>query len=300
MYSRAITVRILLDSRDLINVTQNGRGATVPELDAYLRAGNHELVLCFSTIRELCGPIGAGRSFLEVRSLLQSLETLPVVYLREVSILGIELEAAVNAFVAGTVYRDPEPYVRRWDHTLMSRPGERQPQEDDVVGLRLDDLVFLIKLTRPDIFAPPQQHLPTLQTIIANGRTQLRAGQAPAERHFISSLQRHAATHRVELPQGREDEFARWVYSNPNRCPGARLNHEILRSITQNYGDRPEVGDFTDLALTMAIPYVDCATLDARMRGYCAQASEKMLRFGAANDYAARVYEDVADIIRRV
>ena len=293
-------MRILLDSRDLINVTQNGRGATVPELDAYLRAGNHQLVLCFSTVRELCGPIGAGRSFLEVRPLLQSLETLPVVYLREVSILGIELEAAVNAFVAGTEYRDPNPYVRRWDHTLMAGPGERRPQENNVVGLRLDDLVFLIKVTRPDIFSPPQQHLPTLQTIIANDRVQLRAGQAPAKQHFVSSLQRHAASHRVALPQGRGDEFARWVYSNPNRCPGARLNHEIFRSITQNYGDKPEVGDFTDLALTTAIPYVDCATLDARMRGYCAQASRKMLKLGATNDYAARVYEDVADIIRRV
>lgn len=34
-----------------------------------------------------------------MRALLQSLETLPVVYVREVSIFGIELEAAVNAFV---------------------------------------------------------------------------------------------------------------------------------------------------------------------------------------------------------
>jgi hypothetical protein len=187
VYGRALTVRILLDSRDLINVTQNGRGTTVPELDAYLRAGNHQLVLCFSTVRELCGPIGAGRSFLEVRPLLQSLETLPVVYLREVSILGCELEAAVNAFIGGTEYRDPNPYVRRWDHTLTAGPGERRPQENNVVGLRLDDLVFLIKVTRPDIFSPPQQHLPTLQTIIANDRIRLRAGQAPAKRHFISS-----------------------------------------------------------------------------------------------------------------
>lgn len=48
-----------------------------------------------------------------MRALLQSLETLPVVYVREVSIFGIELEAAVNAFVAGTEYCDPSPYVRR-------------------------------------------------------------------------------------------------------------------------------------------------------------------------------------------
>lgn len=293
-------MRILLDSRDLINVTQNGRGATVPELDAYLRAGNHQLVLCFSTIRELCGPIGAGRSFLEVRALLQSLETLPVVYVREVSIFGIELEAAVNAFVAGTEYCDPSPYVRRWDHTLTSAPGERQAQEDNLVGLRLDDLVFLINLTRPDVFAPPRQHLPTLQNIVANDRALLRAGNSPAQQHFIASLNRHAASHRVRLPEQQEDEFARWVYANANRCPGLRLNHELFRSITQNYGDLPEVGDFTDFALIATIPYVDAATLDARMRGYCAQASRKTSKFGATNNYATRVYEDVADIIQRL
>ncbi len=293
-------MRILLDSRDLINVIQNGQGTTVPELDAYLRAGNHQLVLCFSTVRELCGPIGAGKPFSEVRPLLQSLETLPVLYLREVSILGIEIEAAVNAFVIGSEYHDANPYVKGWNDTLMAEPGERRPRKNNVVGPRLDVLVSLINLTRPDIFAPPEQHLARLCTMIADGRVKLQAGQAPAKQHFVSSLKRHAATYHVALPQGREDEFAKWVYSNANRCPGARLQHEIFRSITQNYGDRFQVGDFTDLALTAAIPYVDCATLDTRMRDYCARASKKMLKFGATNNYAARVYGNVVDIIQQV
>jgi len=293
-------VRILLDSRDLINITQNGRGATVTELDAFLRAGNHQIVLCFSTIRELCGPIAAGGSFMDVRPFLQALESLPHLFLREVSIFAIELQAAIDAFATGTEYRDPSPYVRRWDHTILNAPGEQRPVEDNVVGQRLDKLVFLISLSRPDVFAPPRHHLPMLQTIIESDRNLLRSGKMPPKQHFTISLKKHAASHRVALPLGREDEFARWIYSNPNRCPGARLNHEIFRSITQNYGDKPEVGDFTDLALTTAIPYVDVATLDARMRDYCGRASQKMLRFGAANDYAARVYEDVADIIRRL
>jgi len=293
-------VRILLDSRDLINVTQNGRGATVAELDAYLRSGDHQIVLCFSTIRELCGPIAAGGSFMDVRPFLQALESLPHLFLREVSIFAIELQAAVEAFAAGNEYHDPSPYVRRWDHTILNAPGEQQPREDNLVGLRLDDLVFLINLSRPDVFAPPWHHVPTLQTVIEGDRNLLRSGRLSPKQHFTISLKKHGARHRVALPQGCEDEFARWVYSNPNRCPGARLNHEIFRSITQNYGDKPEVGDFTDLALTTAIPYVECATLDARMRDYCGRASKKMLKFGVANDYATRVYEDVADIIQRL
>lgn len=237
---------------------------------------------------------------MDVRPFLQALESLPHLFLREVSIFAIELQAAIDAFAAGNEYRDPSPYVRRWDHTILNAPGEQRPVEDYVVGQRLDNVVFLINVSRPDVFAPPRRHLPTLQTIIEGDRNLLRSGKLPPKLHFTVSLKKHAASHRVAPPQGREDEFARWVYSNPNRCPGARLNHEIFRSITQNYGDKPEVGDFTDLALTTAIPYVDVATLDARMRDYCGRASKKMLKFGAATDYAARVYEDVADIVQRL
>jgi hypothetical protein len=292
-------MRILLDSRDLINVVEHGRGTTVDALETYLRAGNHEVVLCFSTVRELAGPLSTGTPFLEIRPLLQSLERLPHLYLKEVTIIAIELQAAVDAFSVGTEYRPPSPYVRRWDHTLATPPDQRGTGSDNIVGLRLDDIVFLINLSNPGVFSPPRHHLATLQHIVESDRALLRAGQLAAKQHFILSVKKHAASHRIRLPEGREDDFARWVYSNPNRCPGLRLNHELFRSITANYGDIPEVGDFTDLALMSAIPYVDGATLDRRMRGYCRSASRKMIRFGASDNYANRVYDDVADLMRQ-
>ena len=92
-------------------------------------------------------------------------------------------------------------------------------------------------------------------------RTLLRAGKLPAKQHFLGSVKKHAATHRVALPAGREDEFALWIYRDVNRCPGFRLNHELFRSLTGNYQDIAEASDFTDLALTFALPYVDAATL---------------------------------------
>jgi hypothetical protein len=101
------------------------------------------------------------------------------------------------------------------------------------------------------------------------------------------------------LPTGRDDEFALWIYRDPNRCPGLRLNHEIFRALTGNYQDIPEASDFTDLALTFAIPYVDAATLDRRMRDYCGRASKKLGKLKAAHNYRDRVYDDVADLIAR-
>lgn len=130
-------------------------------------------------------------------------------------------------------------------------------------------------------------------------RALLRAGKLPAKQHFIGSVRKHAATHRVTLPAGREDEFAQWIYRDPNRCPGFRLNHELFRSLTGNYQDIPSASDFTDLALTFALPYVDAATLDRRIRDYCQRASRKLNKLNAAHNYRDRVYDDVADLLQR-
>jgi hypothetical protein len=291
-------MRILLDSRDLINVVEHGCPVAVADLDAYLRVGNHQIVLCFSNVREMCSPLSTGMAFLQLRPLLQSLEQLPHTYMKEATIVALELQAAVDAFNLGSEYESPSPFVTRWDRTLLEIPGKRSSTES-LVNLRLDDIVFLMNLASPHVFAPPAQHLERLRKILEDDRALLRTGKAPAKQHFVRSVKNHAATHRIRLPEGREDEFALWVYANPNRCPGLRLNHEIFRGITSNYGDVPEASDFTDLALTYAVPYVDAATLDRRMRNYSLIASRKMVRFVAATKYSDRVYADVGDLMQR-
>lgn len=291
-------MRILLDSRDLINLAEHGRPTTTRDFDSYLRARNHEIVLTFTNVRELASPLAAGAEFLRVRSLLQALEQLPHAYLKEVTIVGIEIQSALDAFNSGTEYRNCSPYVTRWDHTLMMAPGQR-PGTENWVNLRLDEIIYYINLVRPDVFAPPEHHLGTLQALLQTDRTTLRAGQAPARQHFINSIKRHAATHGVRLPIGGEDEFGEWVYASPNRCPGLRLHHETYRALMANYTDVPETADFSDLAHVLAIPYVDAATIDRRMRHYCSIASRKMLRFGAANNYADRLYQDVATLMQQ-
>lgn len=79
------SMRILLGSRDLINVVEHGRGATVKVLDAFLRGGNHEVLLCFSSVREFASPLSIGRSFLDMRPLLKSLGQFPHTYLEAVA-----------------------------------------------------------------------------------------------------------------------------------------------------------------------------------------------------------------------
>lgn len=291
-------MRILLDSRDLINVVERGRPITALDFDTYLRAGNHQIVLTFTNVRELASPLAGGVEFLQIRPLLQALEQMPHTYLKEAMILAAEIQSAVNALNGGTEYECCSPYVTRWDYTLGTGPGQQRSPVENWVGLRLDQIVYFINRARPDVFAPPEHHLPQLQEQLENDRERLRAGQAPARQHFISSIKKHAASHGIRLPNGREDEFAEWIYANPNRCPGLRLNHETYRALMANYADVPETADFSDLAHVSAVPYVDAATMDRRMRHYCAVASRNTLGVGAANDYADRLYQDVAALMQ--
>lgn len=292
-------MRILLDSRDLINVVEHGQPIAAQDFDAYLRRGNHQNVLTFTNVRELSSPLAAGVGFLQIRSLLQALEQMPHACLKEVTIVAIEIQSAADAFNSGTEYAGCSPYVTRWDHTLVARPGQLEPAAEDWVNFRLDQIVYLICLTRPDVFAPPEHHLGRLQALLENDRSQPRAGQAPARDHFIRSIKNHAATHGIRLPDGRENQFARWVYANPDRCPGLRINHETYRALMENYEDVPETADLSDLAHVSAIPYVDALTLDRRMRHYCGVAFRKILRFGGAINYADRLHPDVAALMQR-
>jgi hypothetical protein len=219
--------------------------------------------------------------------------------MKEVGIVGIELQAAVNAFNTETEFVNPSPYVDRWDRTLSPLPGNRRSTTDFLINVSLDNLVFWTYAGNRTIFEPPRKHLPQLRKIMEDDRTLLRSGKLPAKQHFIGSVKKHAATHRVALPEGREDEFALWIYRDSNRCPGFRLNHEMFRSLTGNYHDIPEASDFTDLALTFALPYVDAATLDRRLRDYCQRACRKLSKLNIAHNYRERVYDDVVDLLRR-
>jgi hypothetical protein len=269
----------------------------VADFGHYLRARGDDLVLSFTNIRELAGPLGTGADFLQTRRHLRVLESLPHVYLKEVAIIGMELRSAVISF---TGCADPPctPFVPRWDYTLVLPPGERSATED-WVAVRLDELVYLISRSRRDIFAPPRRHLPRLRRQLEGDRDRLRRHEAPAREHFTSALKRHADSHRVLLPVGREDEFANWVYDDPSRCPGLRLHHETYRALMENYADLPEASDFSDLAHVYAIPYVDAGTLDRRMRHYCAIGARRMVQSGGAVDYGTRLFRDLNAVIIR-
>ena len=293
-------MRILPDTRDLIDLIEHGKPISPDHFRQYLLDGNHHAVLTFNNIRELAGPLAVGDGdFLKMRRYLQLLEAMPHTYVAEVKVVGIEIQAAVDAFTAGTEYTDVSPYVSRWDGTFLTQSGSVTEQFKQLVGLRLDEIVYDVFREQPQVFAPLNEALPNLITLLRQDRELLRAGKVPAREHFLRSIKKQAEQHKVALPVGKEEEFARWVYSNPRRCPGLRLNYEVYRRLMRNYDDIPEVGDFVDLNLIFAIPYVDAATLDNRMREYCSQAARSLTRLGLEVDYRDRLYRDLCSIMQR-
>lgn len=291
-------MQILLDSRDLIDLAEHGRPIGTEEYETYLRSCNHINVLTFTNIRELVAPLAQGAEFMDIRPMLQSLEHAPHTYLREVPIIGLELRSAVRSFEGGTEYERPDVYTTRWDHVVELGPGQGRSAADNWVNLRLDDIVYLIRRANPGVFAPPERHLPQLQQQLEQDRASLRAGEAPARLHFVRAIGKHATRFQVPLPHGREEEFIEWVYQNPNRCPGLRLQHETYRALMANYGDVPEVGDFSDLAHICALPYVEAGTFDRRMRHYCEVASRKLSRLGCVADYRDRAYQNLGTLMQ--
>jgi hypothetical protein len=73
----------------------------------------------------------------------------------------------------------------------------------------------------------------------------------------------------------------------------------MFRAITSNYGDRPQVGDFGDLGQVFAVPYIDAATLDNRIRDYLRTASRKITRMGGMRNFGDRVCRDLAEVMAR-
>jgi hypothetical protein len=290
-------MRILPDTRDLINLTE--RKIPAPEaFAAYLRNNVHQILLSYSTIRELSAPLANGGDFLAVRHSLQLLENMPHSYIKEVPIIGLELQSAVQALESGGEYQACNLDVDRWDQTLLVPPGHK-PALGNIVGLRLDDIVYSLYTVNPQLFAPPEEMLPILRQLLQADRALLRGGRLRTLEHFVVSVKKHAAQHRVELPKGREDELARWIHSNPSRCPGLRLSHEVYRQLLRNYNDLAQVGDFSDLAQMSAVPYAQAVTLDNRMRHYCSQATKLLMKTGLTVDYREALYRDLNEVMQR-
>ncbi len=280
-----LSLKILLDSKDLINVVEHDRPIKLDELRAYLHQHHSSIVLTFNNIRELAAPLAQGINPLRVRSLLQRVETLPVSYLADPTIPQEEVKQAVRAFNSGTEYTPINPWVSRWDETI---PGPR-PDVAKMLILRLDEIVLDIAREDATVFATFGSYEPNLRKQFENDRSIPTHLRVP-EKNFPKVISRFIEQYKIDEPVKPIEEFSAWVYEDPRRCPGLRLGYEVFHELLKNVGDKPDASDIPDYSQINAIPYVDVATLDRRMYGYCSNVIRKLQTIQSAIDYANRIF----------
>lgn len=103
-------MKVYLDTKDLIDIFQNGNPYTADDLEKILRRGGHQLVISFYTICKISMPLSLSTPTTNVMALLNRFEQLPLTYINP-NITDLELQEAYNSFSSKQEYREIMPFV---------------------------------------------------------------------------------------------------------------------------------------------------------------------------------------------
>lgn len=285
-------MRILLDTKDLINLLERNQPVSVPELDRSLRASGHELVLSYVNVTEIVAPLRMGAKFVEIRPILIALESLPVCYIRDSMILGDELREAASAFEGKRNSRAINPYVSRWDEAITPF-GESALRQ--LVNVRLWEIVRMLSKrgALPDFSRESDQLRSQFQAERA-----LSTNQRQTSREiFVGSVERRLHTHGIKVPEAGVEPFADWLYDNPRWCPANRVTFEMYHSLLRNTTDIPKNSDILDINHLKTLPYVHLLTLDRRMDSYLRRVLNALADMGQDFQFWERIHKNLADVL---
>ena len=292
-------MRFLLDAKDLIDVAEHGRPMALSDFHNYLRSSGHEIVLTSTNVREFAAPLATDGDFLKMRGLLQSLEALPVCYMRESTILDEELRAAWRAFDSSTKYEGINPYVGRWDETLFT--GEASTRI--LVNFRLDEIIYRLWRRNSRILLMPWRNIAWMRPEFERQRNIPASERLSLKENFKHSVGRHLQGGLrfgiLDVPVEKVDQaaFGNWIYSNPDRCPGFRLHYNTYHELVANVRDVPKDSDLLDFAHILAIPYVDAITMDRRMCDYARRVGRRLHKEYGSTNYSERIFPKLAPLL---
>jgi len=285
---------LLPDTKDLIELIEHREPVEADVFARWLTDRGFQVALTFTNVSEFADTIRSTRDLLYVRSILQTLESLPCVYLREVTIEVEEIRRAIESFDRGEEPERPDPYVSRWDWTF-TKWGERPPAEM-IVNYRIAEMIF--DLRGPDPRRSTRKH-EALQAI-ATDRAVPRNQRLAPRQSLTTSLRKKIEFWELEPPKAGLDAFGKWIYADPSRCPGFRLAWELFHALVSNDSDALQESDVADNAHFPALPYVDDATLDRRMAGYCMSIAKRLGKANPTTDYSARIFRNLAEFMTAV
>jgi len=284
-------LRILLDAKDLIDIVEHGRPIDSSALRQWLRHRSASAVLSFTNVSDFVGPAFEENKFPEMRLLLQSLETLPLVYMREGTIIEEELRAALAAYRTGREPSAVNPFVARWDETAK---WEGEAATKILVGMRLDDLVYMARGT----IQAYKRAAPILRRQIEDERALPKHEKLSLKQIFVDGVSTRLIAHRIEAGGIDIESFGDWLWQMPGRCMGLRLHFEARHHLAKDHELRFQDGDIADFAHIAAIPYVDVVTVDKRIEDLVRKSLQTLRKSHLPTEPSCRVFRNVESLMR--
>ena len=283
---------VLLDASSLINL-ERGQPFSFDALGEILRERHARLVLTRTNVLELSASASKTGEFLPVRTTLLEIERLPVVYLREGGITYAELKEAVNAFTEHREFRRDNPYVKRWDETLVVQGPSPAAI---LVDQRLDELVFML-WKRGALSLTERRWGKLLEQQFKEDRKLPAQTRKAIRKSFPMALRRHLSQFSIRFPEEKVQELAEWIYEDPERCPGHRFSYDVRQELMNNVTSRISGNDISDIAHVEAVPYVDSITMDRRTADLCRRVSKRLSNNHPSIRYRERIFSSLNELL---
>jgi hypothetical protein len=285
--------RILLDASSLIDA-EHGKPVSFSELDKVFRERRARLILTYTSLLEFAAPFEKSGDRPALRDQLQQVERLPIGYLREGGIIYAELKEAARAFKEKREFILTNPFVKRWDETLvLEGPSPAQM----LVAQTLYDLVSMavsggnaIPLTKQRLGSWLTKHFELDRTLPHGVRKAIG-------RHFPAAMLKGLDAYSIAFPAGMVNELAEWVYGNPARCPGLRLAYDVRQELMNNLTEKVSPNDIFDRAHVLAVPYVDAITMDANTADLCRRLVRRLKAKNPAINYEEGIFTNLKELL---
>jgi hypothetical protein len=216
------------DSSDLIDLCRGKSVVSLSELAKRLRSHSHRIVLSLETLIELAAPLRNGL-LLEVRKDLNQLEELPLVFVNEGRIPNLEIEEAIRAFEQRREYgsKAVEPFGRRLADAIdmfgsrqfISEGGIHVPT-DMLINYGIAETVLYLWKSDQRTFDVQRRREQAWVQLMHSDRGM--AATPDLAEHFETAMTRNLPLRGIRAPALGTEQFARWVYESPLRCPGVR------------------------------------------------------------------------------
>jgi hypothetical protein len=283
-----IPLLIYLNARVIRNIFEKSIPCGAERFGQILREGGHKLVYSWLNITELSEPLLYSKDKAEPLELLVKIEEMPHVYIHSAGIPRMELESAAKGFGNGGHYAGVQPLVKRFDFTV---DGKASPPTGDRPEYPLPEIVW--DLYSFGALGGQAGCAEKLRDICMKDRA---AASKPApEKHFTVMLARNLRLFQVPVSADHVPAFAKWVYTEPDRCPAQRLRHEVWQAMVKSSKNDLSLQDWKDFSHLDCLPYVDMIALDKGLGQLVSEVSSVLKR-----DYASRVVADAKGVLNRL